>query len=65
MAKKGERWPPVYDLDDLVAEIKRLTDHPARRRALRLTFGPRTKNTHAPVKRVALASRRDLARIFP
>jgi hypothetical protein len=22
-----DRWPPVYDLDDLVAEIKRLTEH--------------------------------------
>jgi len=28
MAGQGERWPPVYDLDDLVAEIKRLTIHP-------------------------------------
>jgi hypothetical protein len=27
MAAQGERWPPVYDLDDLVAEIKRLTSH--------------------------------------
>jgi hypothetical protein len=26
MVTAGERWPPVYDLDDLVAEIKRLTD---------------------------------------
>ncbi len=26
MAEKGERWPPVYDLDGLVAEIKRLTE---------------------------------------
>jgi hypothetical protein len=23
----GQRWPPVYDLDDLVAEIRRLTSH--------------------------------------
>jgi hypothetical protein len=27
MAAKAERWPPVYDLDDLVAQIKRLTTH--------------------------------------
>jgi hypothetical protein len=26
MVERGERWPPVYDLDDLVAEIKRLTE---------------------------------------
>lgn len=25
-AERGERWPPVYDLDGLVAEIKRLTE---------------------------------------
>ena len=25
MAEKGERWPPVYDADDLIREIKRLT----------------------------------------
>jgi hypothetical protein len=27
MAPTGERWPPVYDADDLVREIKRLTEH--------------------------------------
>ena len=27
-ASPGERWPPVYDLDDLVREIKRLATHP-------------------------------------
>lgn len=26
MAPTGERWPPVYDADDLVREIKRLTE---------------------------------------
>lgn len=26
MAATGERWPPVYDAEDLVREIKRLTD---------------------------------------
>lgn len=25
MAGPEERWPPVYDLEDLVSEIKRLT----------------------------------------
>lgn len=28
MNPKGERWPPVYDLEDLLSEIKRLSDHP-------------------------------------
>lgn len=28
MVEKGERWPPVYDLDDLVAEIKKLVARP-------------------------------------
>jgi len=28
MAAPGERWPPVYDADDLVREIKRLAEHP-------------------------------------
>lgn len=28
MQPAGERWPPVYDADDLVREIKRLTDRP-------------------------------------
>jgi hypothetical protein len=28
MVATGERWPPVYDAEDLVREIKRLTDHP-------------------------------------
>jgi hypothetical protein len=27
MAEKGERWPPVYDADDLIREIKRLTSN--------------------------------------
>jgi hypothetical protein len=27
MAGRVERWPPVYDLDGLLAEIKRLTEH--------------------------------------
>lgn len=26
MAELGERWPPVYDLEDLVSQIKRLTN---------------------------------------
>jgi hypothetical protein len=26
MAAKGERWPPVYDADDLANEIRRLTE---------------------------------------
>jgi hypothetical protein len=28
MPAPGERWPPVYDLEDLVREIKTLTNHP-------------------------------------
>src|SRR5258706_8691320 len=27
MAPPGDRWPPVYDADELVREIKRLTEH--------------------------------------
>jgi len=27
MAATGDRWPPVYDAEDLVREIKRLTQH--------------------------------------
>lgn len=26
--EQGERWPPVYDLEDLVRDIKTLVDHP-------------------------------------
>jgi hypothetical protein len=26
MAEAGERWPPVYDLEDLVGEIRRMTE---------------------------------------
>ncbi len=28
MVAAGERWPPVYDAEDLVREIKRLTEQP-------------------------------------
>lgn len=65
----GDRWPPVYDAEDLVREIKRLTERPereagqlssrsspaGRRRMLRAsTLRPTTSPSERPSSRSAL-----------